>query len=480
MQLMIKSMKFINSRLAVFAVLAFFSVKPAFAQEIIPEPAKDSLKPKIAPGTRTKIDGVIAVVGDFVVLDSDIDFSFVELQQQGVPIEGITRCELAGKLMEDKLYAHHAIQDSIIVSDAEVNAEVNQRLDYFTERLGSPQKVVEYFKKKDLETFKSELFEIMKNSKLTEEMRKKIIDGVEITPEEVRQFYNKFKPEERPIFGAEMEVAQIVVKPDVSPAEKQEVIDRLNQIKKDVEAGSSFYSKAVLYSEDRASGASGGYIPVSRKARLVKEFKDAAFSTEEGKISEPFETEYGYHIIYVEKIRGQELDVRHILLKPKVSEESKRKAIEKLTLVRQKIISGELTFADAARSESMEKETRQSGGMLINPQTLDTRFELTKMDPSLYNQISNLKDNEISQPMEDDNPRTGLSYKIMTVTNRYEEHAGDYAKDYTKIKDLALQEKQMREIAKWSAEKVKDTYIKINAEYRDCTFAIDWLKKSAR
>ncbi|MES2487141.1 MAG: peptidylprolyl isomerase, partial [Bacteroidota bacterium] len=195
-------MKFINSRLALLAVLAFFTIKPALAQEIIPESVLDSVKPKIPAGGRIKIDGVIAVVGDFVVLDSDIDFTYIELQQQGASLEGVTRCELAGKLMEDKLYAHHAVQDSIIVSDAEVNGEVNQRLDYFTERLGSPQKVVEYFKKKDLETFRSELFDIIKSQKLTEEMRKKIIDEVEITPEEVRQFYIKFKPEERPIFGA--------------------------------------------------------------------------------------------------------------------------------------------------------------------------------------------------------------------------------------------------------------------------------------
>ena len=473
-------MKFINSRMALLLAVAFFSIKPAIAQEIITEPVQDTVKPAFPQGGRIKVDGVIAVVGDFVVLDSDVDLSFIELQAQGMSTQGITRCEIAGKLMEDKLYAHHAIQDSIIVSDAEVNDDVNRRLDYFTERLGSPQKVVEYFKKKDLETFKSELFDIIKSQKLTEEMRKKIIDEVEITPEEVRQFYSKFTPDERPIFGAEMEVAQIVIKPEVTQAEKQEAIDKLNQIKKEVEGGSSFYSKAVLYSEDRASGASGGYIPVNRKSRLVKEFKDAAFSTEEGKISEPFETVYGYHIIYVEKIRGQELDVRHILIKPKVSNEAMKKAYEKISLIRQKIISGELTFADAARSESMEKETRNSGGQLINPLTLDTRFELTKMDPSLYNQISDLKDNEISKPIPVDDPRAGQSYKIMTVTNRFDQHPADYALDYTKIKDLALEEKQMREITKWSAQKVKDTYIKINAEYRDCTYSIDWLKKSTR
>lgn len=471
-------MKFIN-KAAVGLLLAFFSIVPAMAQEIITEAvAQDSVKP--APQGRLKVDGVVAVVGDYVVLESDIDFTYEELGQQGISTANIQRGEILGKLMEDRLYAHQAIQDSVVVTDAEINDEVERRIEYFVSRLGTPEKMVEYFKKADLETFKNELFDIMKLQKLTEEMRKKIVSEVEITPEEVKQFYNKFKQDELPLFGAEMEVAQIVIKPEISEAEKEETRERLRQIKKDVENGSSFYSKAVLYSEDRASGSSGGAIPVTRKSQLVKEFKEAAFSTPEGQISEPFETEYGFHIIYVEKIRGQELDVRHILLKPRVSEESKRKAFEKISAIREKIIKGEISFADAARSESMEKETRQSGGQLINPLTLDTRFELTKMDPSLYNDVSELKDNEVSRPIENNDPRYGLSYKIMTVTNRYEEHTADYARDYTKIKELALQEKQMREIQKWSAQKVKDTYIKVNGDYANYPFAIDWLKKTSR
>ncbi|SFQ65385.1 peptidylprolyl isomerase [Flavobacterium akiainvivens] len=473
-------MKFINKAALVLLLVVFG--KPAMAQEIITEPVKqqDSVKPKLPQTGRFKIDGVVSVVGDFVVLESDIDFSLIELQQQGIPTAEITRCQILGKLMEDRMYAHHAIQDSIIVTDAEINAEVASRMDFFVERLGSEKKVVEYFKKRDLETLKADLFDIFKMQQLTERMRKKIVEEVEITPEEVRQFYTKFKPEERPVFGAEMEVAQIVIKPEISDAAKEETRERLRQIKKDVQAGSSFYSKAVLYSEDRGSGSSGGYIPVNRKSKLVKEFKEAAFSTSEGEISEPFETEYGFHIIYVEKVRGQELDVRHILLKPRVSDDAKRKALEKIALIRQRIVSGEISFAEAARNESMEKETRQSGGQLINPYTLDTRFELTKMDPSIYNDVSNLKDNEVSKPIESDDPRYGLSFKLMTVTNRYEEHPADYARDYTKIKDLALQEKQMKEIEKWSASKIKDTYIKVNGEYEACDFAIDWLKKSTR
>jgi peptidyl-prolyl cis-trans isomerase SurA len=473
MRLKIKNMKFISSRLALFFAFAFLISGTAKAQGN-DNTVAENVKP--AQQGKKKIDGVVAVVGDYVVLDSDIDLMYRELQAQNISIKDVSRCELLGKLMEDKLYAHHAIQDSIVVSDASVNETMDRKIDYFVENTGSVEKMIAYFKKKNLETFRAELFEMLKNQMLTEQMQKKIIDDVQITPEEVRQFYVQFKKEDLPVLGAEMEVAQIVIKPEITQAAKQDVINRLKEIKKEVLEGSSFYSKAVLYSEDPGSGSTGGFIKMNRKSPLVKEFKEAAFSTEEGQISEPFETEYGYHIIYVEKIRGQELDVRHILIKPKVSNEDLKKAKERIELIRQKIVAGEITFADAARAESDEKETRNSGGLLMNPRTLETRFELTKMDPSLYNDIADLKENEVSPPILNDDPRAGQSYKIMMVTNRYDEHTADYAKDYTKIKELALREKQTKAIAKWSESKIKDTYIKVNGEYRTCKFANHWVK----
>jgi len=472
MRLKTTNMRFINK--IALLLTALFLCNTVTAQEIIVENPKDSVKPVLQG--RSKVDGVVAVVGDFVVLDSDIDLMYRELQTQNVPIKEITRCELLGKLMEDKLYTHQAIQDSIIVTDAEVNETMDKQIDYFVENLGSVEKMVTYFKKKDLETFRQELFEIVKNQKLKEQMQKKIIDEVEITPEEVRQFFASFKKEDLPVFEAEMEIAQIVIKPEISQAEKQAVIDRLKEIKKEVQEGASFYSKAVLYSEDKASVPTGGFYRMNRKTSFVKEFKETAFSLAEGEISDPVETEFGYHLIYVEKIRGQELDVRHILLSPKVSSEALAKAKEKIERIRERIVSGEISFADAARSESDEKETRNSGGLLLNPRTLETRFELTKMDPSIYNQVADLKDNEVSKPILDTGDRGQKTYKLMMVTNRYDQHVADYANDYTKIKDLALKEKQIKAIAKWSAEKIKDTYVKVNGEYRTCDFANDWVK----
>jgi peptidyl-prolyl cis-trans isomerase SurA len=468
-------MKYINSKLTV-AIIAVLTVSFANAQEII----KDSVKTKpvvMNTSQRQKVDGVIATVGNYIILDSDVDKSFLELTSQGQSVKDITRCQMLGKLLEDKLFAHQAVQDSIVIKDEEVKEKMNDQIAYMVEQLGSMEKVVQYFKKPTEEEFKNELFDIIKTVKLGAEMQKKIVDAVEITPEETRTFFKAIPESELPTFGAEMEVAQIVVAPKITEEEKQRVIARLKEIKAEVLAGASFKTRAVIYSDDRGSASGGGFYKINRKTQFVKEFKDVAFSLGEGEISEPFETEYGYHIIMVEKIKGQEVELRHILMMPKVSDQALKDAKEKIILIKKRIESGELTFADAARTMSDEKETRANGGTLINPKTQDTHFELTKMDPSLYSEVSNLKDKEITQPILDDDQRTGKKYKIITVTDRIEAHTADYAKDYIKIKDLALKEKQIKAIAKWSDEKIKETYIKINGEYKDCVFVNNWIKK---
>ena len=446
MRLKTRTMKFINNRLIVAFVATVFAVFFTNAQEII----KDTVKPTTPIKTfqKKKIDGVIATVGDYIILDSDIDKAYLELSSQGNAVKDITRCQMLGKLLEDKLYAHQAIQDSIVVKDEEVKEKMNDQLNYMVEQIGSMDKVVKYFKKNSEEEFKTELFDIIKMNKLASEMQKKIVDAVEITPEETRTFFKSIPQNDLPVFGAEMEVAQIVVSPKVTEEEKQRVITRLKEIKAEVLAGASFKTRAVIYTDDRASASNGGFYKINRKTQFVKEFKDVAFSLGEGEISDPFETEFGYHIIMVEKIKGQEVELRHILMMPKVSDQALRDAKEKITLIKKRIEDKEISFSDAARTLSDEKETKANGGILINPRTQDTHFELTKMDPALYSQVSNLKDNEISVPIIDEDPKGGKKYKLITVTNRINEHTADYSKDYTKIKELALKEKQIKAIGK--------------------------------
>ncbi len=427
---------------------------------------------------REKIDGVAAVIGDFVVLESDIDKQFTQLRVSGVSMENISKCQVFGKLLEDKLYQHHAIQDSIEVNQAEIQSYVDQQVNAFAQQIGSMDKLLEYYKKDSEQELRSEMFELNKNSELAKKMQQSIIEEIEITPEEVRQFFNSIPKNDRPIFGTELRVSQIVVYPTVSQQEKQNVINRLKDFKADViDNGASFISKAVLYSEDPGSRTKGGKYSINRKnSPMVKRFNEVAFSLSEGEISEPFETEYGFFIIYLEKIRGQEYDIRTILLRPKFSQKEIEETKSRLVNVRERIVSGEISFADAAIEASDEIETRFDGGLLINPETQDYNFELTKMDPELYAQIANLKESEVSIVFQDEDRYNPVKFKILTVSNRYDEHVADFSKDYIKIQKLALQNKQLKEIEKWQNEKIFDTYINISNDFGSCDFFSNWLK----
>ena len=435
--------------------------------------------PKANTQGRIKLDGVISVVGDYVILDSDIDKTLTDMESQGISTKGVTRCELLGKLMEDKLYAHHAIQDSLEISDAEVYSYVDQSIEYFTQQLGSLEKVLEFYNKTDELSFREELFEINKVQKLSQLMQADIIDNVEITPEEVREFFESIPKEDLPVFGTELEIAQIVIEPTVKEEEKKRIIAQLEGFKNDVEEkGLSFASKAILYSQDPGSRSSGGKYTLHRKRpRMAKEFRNMAFSLEAGEVSSPFKTEFGWHILTVDEIRGQEIDVRHILLMPQVDNETLTKSKALLDSIRVRILDKEITFENAAYNFSSEKETRNNGGKIINPVTGDTRFELTKMDPELYNQVKKLNKGEISLPLLEQDRGGAKKYKILKVVNRYDEHVADYSKDFTKIKDLALRDKQVRTVKKWIKEKIEDTFVSVNKSFRTCEFSNNWMKQ---
>lgn len=354
------------NKIVLTAICTLISL-PFFAQE-----SADNRTKKI------KVDGVASVVGDYLILESDIDKAFIELKSQGTNISEISRCQLLGKLMEDKLYAHQAVQDSIEVTDGEVRDAVNRQLEFLSSQMGGDvQKVVDFYKKEDEQSLRDELFDLYKINELSRRMKSEIVKDVEVTPEEVRNFFNNIPEDERPVFGTELEIAQIVINPIAPQSEVQKVIDQLNEIKADVEeTGSSFATKAILYSQDRATG--GQTLAFNRNSSFDKNFKDVAFSLQEGEISKPFKSDFGWHIIQMDKIRGREVSVRHILIIPDVPRSALVEAKEKIDKIRQRIVDGEITFDEAARNFSDEKETRNDGGQLINPEDLSTRFELTE------------------------------------------------------------------------------------------------------
>lgn len=440
----------------------------------VPSPTLDTLK----TFQRFKAEGISAVVGEYVLLDTDIDKGYLEMRAQGISIDGISRCRLLGKLMEDKLYAHQAKQDSLSVSDAEIEAMTDQQLQYIIGELGSEEKVMNYYNKNSMKDLRDELEKANKENRLAGMMQQKVVDKVEVTPEEVRTFFYSIPEDERPMIATEIEIAQIVVEPQISQEAVDDVVSRLRVMREDVvENGASFSTKAVLYSKDPGSARRGGlYEGVKRDSPMAKPFKDQAFSLLEGEVSEPFESDFGWHILYVEKIRGQEVDVRHVLLFPDISDKAIEDAHQKMDDILNEIQSGDITFAEAAQKYSDDKETRNNGGQVMNPMTFDTRFDLTKMDPTFSAQVYNLEEGEISRVITD-RDRTGKGLlKIYTVTKKLPEHEADYVKDYERIKELALREKQLEVISKWQDEKILEAYIHVNEDYQECDFEANWLK----
>ena len=475
----LKNISFLNKILIIVTAALSISVT-AQEKELVIEATKaqDTTK-KTTPGEkmRQKIDGIVGVVGDFIVLDSDVDKAYIDLKNQGVSTTDISRCQLVGSLLETKLYTHHAIQDSLPLSDQQIQQQVDQQFNYMKEQLGSTDKVLKFYKKDNLVDFKKELFDLGKNQRLSQLMQEKIVNEVTVTPDEVKQFFKAIPEEERPLIDTEIEISQIVIKPKPSPAEVKSVVERLEGFRKDVvENGSSFATKAVLYSQDPGSRANGGKYTISRKDPFAKEFKDVAFSLQAGEVSKPFKTDFGWHIVTVDKIKGQQIDVRHILLIPEVGSSELKKYKAHADSIRSKIVDGQFTFDQAARLFSDEKETKGDGGILINPVTQDTRFELTKIDPILYGQVSGLEEGQVSNVIEDKERTGGIFYKLVTVSKKFPEHTADYAKDYLKIKDLALKKKQLEAVQKWQEEKIIDTYVKINEPYQTCDFKSDWVK----
>jgi len=466
MQLKIKNLKF-TKMLKIYTVLTFLCF--SFVLQ-----AQDSIQ----ANTRVKLDGVAAVIGKNIVLDSEIIAYKFELEQQSEGKAEVSDCEILEQIMDRKLLSHHAIVDSLVVTEADVQGRVEQKIAYFLEQLGSEEKLYNFYGFNDMADLRKEFIEVEKEASLVQKMQQKLTAEVDVTPEEVRNYYKSLEEKGNlPEIGAEIELQQIVLYAKPSEEEEKRVLDRLKEIRKQVIDGGSFKMKAILYSEDPAVAQNSGFYTITRESQFVTEFKEAAFSLDEGDISEPFKSDFGYHILMVEKVKGKQRDTRHILMQPEVTQEQQDKVKDSLVKIRKDILTLKMSFSEGVKKHSGEKETKANKGLLMNPETNDSKFDLTRMDPSLYARVSTLKQGEVTDVYFDENREGEKMFKIILMKSRTDAHIADLVKDYVKIQSLALQKKKEETIQKWAKDNIKDTYININNEFGKCEFKNNWVKK---
>ena len=427
---------------------------------------------------KVKIDAVGVVVGKNIVLDSDIEKFKLELENSSEGKIKISDCEMLEQLMLQKLLAHHAVVDSIIVSDAEVNDQVERNIQFFSQEYGSIEKVVEAYGFNDLEDLKKELFGIEKENSLIQKEQRQITENIDVTPEEIRIYFNGLEEKgELPEFPAEIQIAQLVLNAEATQEELDRVVNKLLKIKKEVEAGSSFKMKAIINSNDPGVTDNGGRYTIDKNSTFIKEFKETAFSLDVDQVSEPIKSKFGYHIIQLNQIRGETRVASHILIQPEIPQEKLDETKEKLEKIKTDIDSGVITFDEAVKKYSQDKDTKNNGGLIVNPYSGESTFDLTRMDPALYARVNNLQKGEMSDVFYDEERGGKKMYKVMIMKDRTNTHIADMVDDYVKVQSLALQKKKQETIAKWSREKIGDTYIKISKEFQKCTFEKNWTKE---
>jgi peptidyl-prolyl cis-trans isomerase SurA len=419
------------------------------------------------------LDRVVAIVGDYTVLQSDIEDQYKQYRAQGVTIPDL-KCEILRDLLEEKLMLNQAKIDSFEVSEGAVESQLESRMQYFIGMIGSQEELEAYFEKTMLE-IKADFRESMRNQMITQQMHQTITQDIKVSPMEVRSFYNRMHKDSIPIINTSVEIQQIVAYPVLSEQAVFEVKERLLDFRRRVSEGESFETLAILYSED-GSASAGGEIGFLTKAELDPEYAKAAFSLKENQISKIVESAFGFHLIQLISRKDDRANTRHILLKPTVSTDARKKAVTKLDSVLTLVRADSLNFSTAAMYFSEDKNTRLSGGKVINPKTNSSLFELDQMDTKDYLVIRDMKVGDISEPYESIDENGKIIYKVVTLKSRIEPHKANLQQDYNLFQAAARNEKEKKLIDKWIREKQEETYIRIDNAVKSCEFLMKgWL-----
>jgi peptidyl-prolyl cis-trans isomerase SurA len=425
------------------------------------------------------IDEVIWIVGDQAILKSEVEEQRVRAQLEGYPIQGDPNCVIPEQIAINRLFMHQAELDSIVANESSITSQVEMRINYFISQIGSREKLEEYFNK-SLNAIREEQRELVREQMIIQQMKQKLLENIKSTPADVRRFYNSLKEDSIPIVPAQVELQIISFKPPVPQDEIDYIKDRLREFTERVHSGKADFSVlARLYSEDTESAKRGGELGFMGRGLLDPEFANVAFNLNDPKrVSRVVESAFGYHIIQLIEKRGDRINCRHILMRPKISLEDKNKAITKLDSVSNQIRSGKITFEQGVVFFSQDKNTAMNAGLMMNQRSGTSKFEYQDLPPEVARVAYNMNVGEISKPFVMIDPTSSKEMvAVVKLKSKVDTHRANLIDDYQLLRSIYEEEKKEEFLRNWISKKQKETYIRIDPQWSNCQFQYPgWIK----
>lgn len=426
------------------------------------------------------VDEVIWVVGDEPILKSEVEAMRMQAAQEGTRWNGDPDCVIPEQLAVQKLFLHQAAIDSVEVTEADVQGQVDNYVEYWIQQAGSREKLEEY-KKQSISQIRNELHDIVHDQMTTQKMREKLVENIKVTPGEVRRYFKDMPQDSIPFVPTEVEVQIITQTPRIEQEEINRVKDELRSFTDRINKGeTSFSTLARLYSEDPGSARSGGEIDYAGRTTFDPAFANVAFNlTDPKKVSKIVESEFGFHIIQLIDKRGDKIKVRHILLKPRISDKAVSSSLARLDSIRTDITKGLFTFEEGATVISDDKDTRNNHGLMSNimGSARTSKFRMQDLPPEVARVVDTMKVGEISAPFSMINDRGKTVCAIVKLKNRVDGHKATITEDFQVMKDLVLDKRREEKLHEWVVDKIKTTYVRINDRYKDCKFEYQgWIK----
>ena len=425
------------------------------------------------------IDEVIWIVGDEAILRSEVEEERLRAQYEGQPIAGDPYCVIPEQLAIQKLFLHQAELDSIEANESSVSHQVDMRMNYYISQIGSKEKMEEYFRKTSSE-IREDMMTMVRNQMIIQQMQSKLTEKIQPTPAEVRRYYNSLSSDSLPMVPAQVEVQILSFEPPVPIQETERIKGQLREFTERVNSGNADFSMlARLYSEDTESAKRGGELGFVGKGQLVSEFAEVAFNlTDPKRVSRIVQTEYGYHIIQLIEKKGERINCRHILLKPRVSYDDKNNAITKLDSIRNLVMIDSLSFEHAVARYSQDKSTVMSGGLMTNPNTGASKFEYQELPPEIARQIYTMSEGDVSVPFTMmDRAKNKEVCAIVRLKSKRDAHKANLADDFQTIREMLTQKQSAETISNWIINKQKEIYVHIDPNWRGCDFQYsNWVR----